>query len=73
MNRDILKGKWNEIKGDLKMKWGNLTDDDWSYISGDREKLIGTLQQRYGRAKEQVTREVDMFFDDWEKRHRKAS
>ena len=73
MNRDILKGKWNEIKGDLKKKWGNLTDDDWTRISGDRDKLIGTLQQRYGRSKEEMGREIDEFFEDWERRNRKVS
>ena len=73
MNRDILKGKWNEMKGDLKRKWGNLTDDDWTRISGDRDKLIGILQQRYGRSKEETTREVDTFFDDWAERNRKVS
>jgi uncharacterized protein YjbJ (UPF0337 family) len=73
MNKDILKGKWNEMKGDLKHKWANVTDDDWMRISGDRDKLIGTLQQRYGRSKEEITKEVDMFFNEWEQRHRKVS
>jgi uncharacterized protein YjbJ (UPF0337 family) len=73
MNKDILKGKWNEMKGELKVKWANLTDDDWTRISGDRDKLIGMLQQRYGRSKDEMSREVDEFFDDWERRNRKVS
>jgi uncharacterized protein YjbJ (UPF0337 family) len=73
MNRDILKGRWSEMKGDLKRKYGNVTDDEWMRISGDRDKLIGMLQQRYGRSKEEITREVDTFFDDWEERNRKVS
>jgi len=73
MNKDILKGKWNEMKGELKVKWANLTDDDWTRISGDRDKLIGMLQQRYGRSKDETSREVDEFFDDWERRNRKVS
>ena len=73
MNQDILKGKWNEMKGELKRKWGNLTDDDWMRISGDRDKLIGILQQRYGRTKEEVTREVAEFLTDQETKQRKVS
>jgi uncharacterized protein YjbJ (UPF0337 family) len=73
MNREILRGKWNEMKGDLKSKWGNLTDDDFTRINGDRDKLIGILQQRYGRHKDEITREVDTFLTQYETTHRKVS
>jgi uncharacterized protein YjbJ (UPF0337 family) len=73
MNPDILKGKWNQIIGDLKVKWGNLTDDDWTRINGDREKLIGVLQERYGRSRDEIHREVDEFFRDYEIRQRRVS
>jgi len=61
MNTDILKGKWNQMKGELKRKWGQLTDDDWTTISGDKDKLIGKLQERYGHTKDNAAREVDDF------------
>ena len=73
MNPQILKGKWNEIKGEVKSKWGKLTDDDLTRVEGDRDKLIGILQQRYGRAKDEINREVESFLNDYEMRHRKVS
>ena len=48
MNEDILKGKWQEIKGRVKEKWGKLTDNDLCAIEGKGEKLLGLLQKKYG-------------------------
>jgi uncharacterized protein YjbJ (UPF0337 family) len=48
MNEDILKGKWLEIKGRVKEKWGKLTDNDLREIEGKGEKLLGLLQKKYG-------------------------
>lgn len=48
MNKDILKGKWWEIKGSVKEKWGKLTDNDFVQIEGKGEKLLGVLQKQYG-------------------------
>ena len=48
MNEDILKGKWLEIKGRIKEKWGKLTDNDLGEIEGKGEKLLGLLQRKYG-------------------------
>ena len=62
MNTDVLKGKWNEMKGQVKSKWGQLTDDELMQIAGDKDKLIGKLQQKYGRTRDEITREVDSFF-----------
>jgi uncharacterized protein YjbJ (UPF0337 family) len=56
MNADILKGKWKEIKGEAKQKWGKLTDDDLTQIDGKEEQLLGLLQKRYGYAKEKKPR-----------------
>lgn len=61
LNVDILKGKWKEIKGDIKAKWGKLTDDDLDEIGGNQEKLVGILQKRYGYAKEEAEREYEDF------------
>lgn len=61
MNEDILKGKWRQIKGEVKSRWGKLTDDDVDVVAGDAEKLIGRVQERYGYQRDQAQREVDDF------------
>mgnify|MGYP003580356582 FL=1 len=61
MNEDILKGKWRQIKGEVKSRWGKLTDDDMDVVSGDAEKLVGRVQERYGYQRDQAQREVDDF------------
>jgi uncharacterized protein YjbJ (UPF0337 family) len=63
MNTDILKGKWTQVKGDVRNKWGKLTDDDITQIEGDSEKMIGKLQERYGWAREQAHKELDEFLN----------
>ena len=62
MNEDILKGKWRQIKGEVKSRWGKLTDDDVDRVEGDAEKLIGRVQERYGYLRDEAKREVDDFF-----------
>jgi len=62
MNEDILKGKWRQIKGEVKSRWGKLTDDDVYRDEGNAEKLIGRVQERYGYQREEAKREVDDFF-----------
>ncbi len=59
MNSDQLAGKWQQMKGEAKTQWGKLTDDDLMSISGQKDKLIGKLQERYGYAKEEANRRVD--------------
>jgi len=54
MNEDILKGKWLEIKGRVKEKWGKLTDNDLVEIEGKGEILLGLLQKKYGRIKDKA-------------------
>lgn len=59
MNKDAFKGKWKQIRGDVKKWWGELTDDDLDRVEGDRDKLIGFVQERYGYARGRAEREVD--------------
>ncbi len=61
MNEDTLKGKWNQIKGQVKERWGELTDDDVDQIAGKKDQLVGKLQERYGMAKDAAEREADSF------------
>ncbi len=61
MNWDTIEGKWRQLKGDVLVKWGKLTNDDLDQIDGKREVLVGILQERYGRKRDEVERDVD----DW--------
>ena len=49
-----LKGSWNELKGKVKQKWGELTDDDLTYAEGQEEELVGKLQKKTGQTREEV-------------------
>jgi len=62
LNDDQLTGKWKQFKGELKKKWGNFTDDDILYIEGNRDKLEGKIQERYGDRKDEVKKWVDDWF-----------
>jgi uncharacterized protein YjbJ (UPF0337 family) len=62
MNKDILKGNWKQIKGEVKKQWGKLTNDELDQIDGEHEKLIGKLQEKYGYARDQAEREIDQFY-----------
>ena len=63
MNQPWIKGKWNEMKGKAKERWGDLTDDDLNRVEGRRDQLLGLVQQRYGRSRVEAERELD----DWER------
>lgn len=62
MNWEQIEGKWKQYAGQIKEKWGRLTDDDLQQIAGKRDQLIGRIQERYGIAKEEVERQVDDFW-----------
>lgn len=61
MNWDQVKGGWKQLQGQIKSKWGKLTDDDLTVVEGKRDQLAGVLQQKYGMAKEQAEKELDTF------------
>jgi uncharacterized protein YjbJ (UPF0337 family) len=63
MNIDILKGQWKEIKGEIKKKWGNLTDDEVTETEGREDKLVGLLQKKYGYARDKAQQEYDEFMN----------
>jgi uncharacterized protein YjbJ (UPF0337 family) len=63
MNRDTLKGQWKQIQGDVKTRWGKLTDDELTQVSGNFDKLVGKIQERYGYQREQAEREINDFLD----------
>jgi uncharacterized protein YjbJ (UPF0337 family) len=59
MNEDKWKGNWNMIKGQLKQKYGQLTDDDLTYVEGHEEELLGRIQRKTGESKEAVKDYID--------------
>jgi uncharacterized protein YjbJ (UPF0337 family) len=61
MNKDILEGKWNEMKGKVKQQWGDLTDDDISQVQGSYEQLLGKIQKSYGYERDRAEKEIDAF------------
>jgi uncharacterized protein YjbJ (UPF0337 family) len=54
-----IQGSWKQLVGQAKTQWGKLTDDDLMQINGDREKMVGKLQQRYGVTQAEANRQVD--------------
>ena len=63
MNWDRAAGEWKQLKGKVKQKWAKLTDDDLTYIDGQRDQLLGRIQERYGIAKDQAEKQLK----EWEK------
>jgi uncharacterized protein YjbJ (UPF0337 family) len=63
MNKNQLKGNWLQLKGTVKEKWGDLTDDEVEQIAGDRDILLGKIQEKYGIAQEDAEKQIK----EWEK------
>lgn len=61
MNEDEFKGKWNQAKGKLKQKYGQLTDDDLKYAEGKSEELLGRLQEKTGKTKKELKEEIENY------------
>lgn len=61
MNWDQVKGKWTQMVGSAKQQWGKLTDDELKQVEGDKDKLVGKIQEKYGIGKEEAEKQVD----DW--------
>jgi uncharacterized protein YjbJ (UPF0337 family) len=59
MNKLQIKGSWNEIKGKLKQSYGNLTDDDLVFAEGKDDELVGRLQKKLGKSKEEVKQMIE--------------
>jgi uncharacterized protein YjbJ (UPF0337 family) len=59
MNWDQIEGKWKQMKGDIRTRWGKLTDDDLHLIGGQKDKLVGRVQERYGVEKDEARHQVD--------------
>lgn len=73
MNKDILKGKWHQVKGEIKNWWADMTDDDIKHIEGDSEKFIGKLQEKFGWGRERAEQELNEFLNQPDGQRRRAS
>jgi uncharacterized protein YjbJ (UPF0337 family) len=67
MNNDILQGKWKQVKGTIKEKWGELTDNDLNQIDGKTDRLLGKLQEIYGYTKQDAEKQLNELLDDMNK------
>jgi uncharacterized protein YjbJ (UPF0337 family) len=61
LNKDVLKGQWQQLQGRVRQRWGRLTDDDLGLIQGDRDVLMSKIQGHYGHSRQQAENDVD----DW--------
>lgn len=63
MNWHIIEGKWHELAGAAREKWGDLTDDEIQQVEGKKERLEGLLKQKYGMTQEAATSQIDQWAD----------
>ena len=66
MNKDVLEGKWKQIKGEAKAWWGKLTDDDLDRAAGKFDVLAGIIQEKYGYTRQQAADEIDKRVTEYE-------
>ena len=72
-SQDLFASKWQQMRGTLRSWWGKLTDDDWERISGQKDRLIGMLQEKYGYAKDMAIREVERRFQEYNSHSSRSS
>lgn len=63
MNWDQIEGNWKQVKGNVQAEWGKLTDDEVAQMKGNREELVGKLQEKYGDTREEAEKKVDQWAD----------
>lgn len=69
MNWDRIQGDWKQLKGNIKVRWGKLTDDELDVIAGKRDVLAGKIQEAYGISKEEAERQVN----EWQKEQQEVN
>jgi uncharacterized protein YjbJ (UPF0337 family) len=65
MNRDILKGQWKQLRGEVQRQWGKLTNDEVDQVQGEYDKLSGKLQEKYGYARDRAESEIDTWLSGY--------
>jgi len=64
MNKDVLEGKWKQLRGKVREQWGELTDEELDQIAGKRDQLIGKVQEKYAYTWDEAEEEVEEFLDE---------
>ena len=59
MNWDVIKGNWTQLKGKAREKWGDLTDDEFDKVAGEKDQFVGMLQTKYGKSRDETESDVD--------------
>lgn len=67
-----LKGRWNELKGKFKQEYGELTDDDLAYVEGKEDELLGRIQKKLGKKREEVAAQIKEWLQEYEEEQEKA-
>ncbi len=70
MNEEQLAGKWRQLRGAVKNEWGKLTDEDLDRIEGNYAMLVGKIQERYGKSREEIERRLDQLAREDSRLHR---
>jgi len=73
MNKDVLEGRWKQMRGEAKAWWGKLTDDDLDRAAGKLDVLAGLLQEKYGYTRERAADEIDKRVTEYEARLKGAT
>ena len=66
MNKDVFEGKWKQVRGEAKLWWGKLTDDDLDKVGGQFDVFAGLLQEKYGYSREQAEEEIEKQMNEYE-------
>ena len=73
MNWDQIEGKWKQVTGPARSRWGKLTDDDWQTLTGQKDLLVGKIQERYGIAKAEAEKQADQWSGALEETSRESA
>jgi len=73
MNTDIFEGQWRQMRGEIRSWWGRLTENDLEKVAGKKDRLIGTLQEKYGYTREAAQQEIDRRLREYSERMRTLS
>ncbi len=69
MNWDQIEGKWKQLTGSARERWGKFTDDDVQTLTGKKDNLVGKIQERYGLAREEAEKQADAWSDALKETH----
>lgn len=72
MNQDVFEGKWKQMRGQTRVWWGKLTDNDLDQVGGKFEKLVGVVQEKYGYTREKAEEEVNKRVAEYEAHQKKS-